>query len=235
MAKKNEIVSITIPRPDGALFSRSKASLSAAKGFEISTPEDAEDAGAILREIKGTARELEEKRTSITKPINQALREINALFKPAKAWLADAEQHIKGKLLAYQNEQARIARELQAEADALAAKEQAKLDRRAAKAEAKGKAEKAEALRKVAETTIAPVIETAAPKLSGIATREIWKAEITDQPALVKHIAIDQNELLYLIKIDQSALNALARRLKSDLDLPGVKAVSETSLAARAN
>lgn len=229
----NDLV-LKVKRPDEALFKRSKASLSAAQEFEIHTPEDAEDAGAILREVKGLGKELEEKRTSITKPINQALREINALFKPAKAWLADAEQHLKSKMLQFQNEQARIARELQAEADALARKERAKLERRAAKAEAKGKTKKAEALSQVAETTTAPVVKSAAPKVAGIARRETWKAEVMDMEALLVHIIRERPDLLPLVKIDQSALNALARKLEGELHLPGVQAVKEASIAARA-
>ncbi len=225
---------LKVKRPDEALFKRSKASLSAAQEYEIRTPEHAEDAGATLREIKGLGKELEEKRTSITKPINLALREINALFKPAKDWLGDAEQVIKAKILSYQSEQDRIAREAQAEADALARKEREKLERRAAKAAAKGKAEKAEALSQVAETTAAPVIESAAPKLAGIARRETWKADVTDLRLLLNHIVNERPDLLRIVTINQGLLNAEARHMKDQLDLPGVDVVKEASIAARA-
>lgn len=231
---KNLVV-LEVKRPDEALFSRSRASLSAAQEYEIRTPEDAEGVGATLREVKGLAKELEEKRTAITGPINQALREVNALFKPAKEWLGQAEQLLKGKMLTYQNEQDRIARELQAEADALARKEREKLERRAAKAEKKGKTEKAEALSQVAETTTAPVIKSAAPKVAGVVRREVWKAEVVDKRALIKHIVEERNDLFSLVEIDQSALNAWARRLKDGLDLPGVEVKKEASIAARAN
>ncbi len=235
MATKKDIVTLTVKRPDEALFKQSTYLLDLAEDYEISTPELAVAAADDLKAVKALAKQLEQKRTAITGPINQALREVNALFKPAKEWLSQAEQLLKGKLLAYQNEQDRIARELQAEADALAKKEQEKLDRRAAKAEAKGKAEKAEALRRVAETTTAPVIESAAPKLSGIATRETWKAEVTDKALLLKHIVNERPDLLPLVEINQSALNAQARSLKNELDLPGVEVKKETSLAASAH
>ena len=230
---KKDLVVLNIEQPDQALFSRSKASLSAAQEYAIRTPEDAEDAGAILREIKGLANELEGKRTSITKPVNQALREVNALFKPAKDWLAEAEKLVKGKILEFQNEQDRIARELQAKADAEARKEREKLERRAAKAEAKGKEDKAEELREQAETQIAPVVTSAAPKLAGISRRETWKTEITDKGALLQHIIEKRPDLLPLVKIDQSALNGMARSLKGELDLPGVEVSKEASIAAR--
>jgi len=232
MTDPTELVSLTIKRPDERLFSRSKASLAAAKEFKIRTPEDAEDAGAVLREIKGLAKDFEEKRTSITKPINQALREVNALFKPAKAWLVEAEGLLKSRLLEYQNEQERIARELQAKADAEARKEREKLERKAKLAGAVGMSDKAKELREEAEIKIAPIFKSAAAKIAGVVRRETWKAEITNELILVRHIANERNDLLYLIKIDQSALNAWARKLKDELDLPGVKAVKESSIAA---
>ena len=234
MTKATDLVVLKVKRPDDALFNRSQYMLKEARSWEITTPETAVAAAGDLKLIKGLSKELEAKRTAITGPINQALREVNALFKPAKEWLAQAERLLKDKLLTYSAEQDRIARERQAEADALARKEREKLERRAAKAEEKGKAEKAEVLRDVAETTAAPVIESAAPKLDGIATRETWKAVVTDELALIRHIAIERNDLLPLLEIDQSGLNAWARRLKDELDLPGVEVRKETSIAARA-
>lgn len=234
MTKATDLVVLKVKRPDEALFSRSKASLAAAQEYEIHAPEEAQDAGAILREIKGLSKELDEKRTAITGPINLALREINGLFKPAKEWLGQAEQVLKSKMLAYKAEQDRIARELQAKADALARKEREKLERRAAKADKKGMSDKAEVLRQVAETKTAPVIVSEAPKVAGIATRETWKAVVTNELKLIRHIAIERNDLLPLLTIDQQGLNAWARRLKDGLDLPGVEVKKETSIAARA-
>ncbi len=228
-----DIVVLKVKRPDEALFKQSNYMLDLAEDYKITTAKLAVSAGDDLKAVKALAKQLEEKRTAITQPLNQALREINALFKPAKDWLKQAEHLLKDKLLAYQAEQDRVARELQAKAEALARKEREKLERRAAKAEAKGKAEKAEVLRQVAETKTAPVIESAAPKVAGIIRRDVWKAEITDKEALLIHIVRERPDLLPLVKIDQSALNAQARRLKDKLNLPGVKTVKEASIAAR--
>lgn len=231
---KNLVV-LEVKRPDDALFRQSTYLLDLAEDYEITTAELAEAAGHDLKAVKALAKQIEEKRTAITGPINKALREVNALFKPAKEWLGQAEQLLKAKLLEFQTEQERIAQELQAEADALAKKEREKLERRAAKAKAKGKTEKAEALSQVAETTTAPVIKSAAPKLAGIATRETWKAEVVDELALVKHIVEERRDLMRLVKIDQALLNAEARHLKDELNLPGVEVKKEASIAARAH
>lgn len=75
--------------------------LDALDGWAIDDAEGSELAAAMLRDVKARAKGLEEKRTSITKPINIALRAVNALFKPPKAALAEAEHALKGKIAAY--------------------------------------------------------------------------------------------------------------------------------------
>ena len=232
---KKDLVVLNIKHPDDALFKKSEGALEAARYWKITSPETAVEVGDQIKTVKALAREVNGKRLKITKPLNDALKEVNALFAPAKDWLVEAERILKNTLLQYQNEQARIARELQAKADAEARKEREKLERRAAKAEAKGKEDKAEELREQAETKIAPVVTSAAPKLAGISRRETWKAEITDKGTLLKHIVEKRPDLLPLVKIDQSALNGMARVLKGELDLPGVEVSKEASIAARRN
>ncbi len=230
---KKDLVVLNIKHPDEAMFHESEAALEIARDRKITTPEMAVASAEDLRVVKALARQVNEKRLAITRPLNDALKEVNALFKPAKDWLSEAEAVLKGKLLEFQNEQDRIARELQAVANAKARKEREKLERRAAKAEAKGKDDKAEELRQTAEAQIAPVVTSAAPKLAGISRRETWKAEITDKRLLLNHIVNEQPDLLPLVKIDGSALNGMARSLKGELDLPGVDVSKEASIAAR--
>lgn len=230
---KNELVKLNIEYPDDRLFKQSAHLLELANNWEVLSPEMAVSAGEDLRAVKALAKQVDEKRLTITRPINDGLKEVNALFKPAKNWLAEAEQILKAKILAFQNEQERIARELQAKVDEEARKEREKLEKKAAKAEAKGKEDKAEELREEAETRVAPMITSAAPKLEGIATRKTWKVKVTDKQALLKHIVHVRPDLLPLVKIDLSGLNAQARSLKGELVLPGLEVSEEVSLAAR--
>jgi len=225
---------LNLERPD-ALFKKAQEWQVIAYAYKVTSPEAALAAGEDLRLVKALARQLEEKRTAITGPINKALKEVNALFKPAQEWLAEAERLLKGALLGFQAEQDRIARELQAKADEEARKEKEKLEQQAEKAEAKGKIEKAGELREQAQAHLAPIVSSAAPKISGIASRETWKAEVTDKMAFVRHVVEARPDLIALVLIDQSGLNAQARSLKDALALPGVKAVKETILAARGN
>ncbi len=233
MKEETDLVVVNIKRPDEALFKNSEAMLEGARDWKITTPDAAARAGEDLKAVKTLAKQIEGKRTAITGPLNKALKEVNSLFRPAKGWLKEAEGILKGKLLEYQNEQERIAREAQAKADAEARKEREKLERKAKLVGAVGMSDKAEELREEAETKIAPVVKSAAPKIAGIARRETWKAEITDEIALIKHIVKERPELLGLVHVSQSALNDLARLHKDELNMPGVKAVKVSSIAAR--
>lgn len=243
---ENDLVVLTVERPDEALFNQSKSLMELAQDYKITSPEEAIKAADDLKAVKALAKEMNKKRLAITGPINKALKEVNALFKPAKDWVSKAEKLIKSKLLAFQREQERIARKLQVEADERARKEQEaareerlRLEEAAIEAEWMGATEEAEELREEAEVQEevevleAPIVVSAAPKIEGITTRKTWKAKVTDKLLFVQHVANKRNDLIGLIKIDQSALNAQARLLKEDLDIPGIKAVPEETIVAR--
>lgn len=233
MTEQNDLVALTIKHPDEALFKQSQHMLELAQECKITTADGAISVGEDLQAIKTLMKNVEDKRTAITQPISKALYEVNALFKPAKDWLAQAERILKRKLLAYQAEQDRIAREAQAKAEEEARKERQKLERRAALADFVGKDEKADELRQEAESQVAPEIRPATPKLEGIYTRETWKAEVTDKMAFLRHVVEKRLDLAAVVLLDQAALNAQARSLKDALDLPGIRAVKEKTMAAR--
>ena len=236
MTEQTDLVVLNIKRPDEAMFKSSEATLEMARLLKVTTPDQAITAADDLKAVKRLAKQVNEKRLAITRPINEGLKEVNAFFKPVQDLLADAEQLLKAKILQFQTDQDRIARELQAKADATARKEREKLLKRAAKAEAKGKSESAQVLREVAEAQTAPMIESAAPKLEGVARRVTWTAEVIDPLALAEHIVKERHDLLLVIfRIDQSSLNRLAREFKDELNLPGVEVQQETSIAARAH
>ena len=258
MSDESNLITLTVEQPDEALFKQSSNLLVMAEGYIITTPEQALNAGEDLKEIKALKRQLEKKRTAITGPINKALREVNALFRPAKKWLDDAEGFMKSKLLTYQRKQDAIAQEAQRKADEKARKRREKLEAkaaaaraeeeaaRAAAAKAKGEEAKAAAaalakkqaaiaakLEEKAEIVQAPVISTTAPEIEGVHTRVTWKAEVTDKAAFIKFIVEQRPDLMGVIEIDQSKLNGYARLLKEEFDMPGVEAKAEKIIAAR--
>lgn len=128
----------------------------------------------------------------------------------------------------------RIAKEA---ADAAAAGDAAKaeeLQHQATAAVEAGAAE-AQSIALAAElVTAAPVpVATAAPKVSGLSTRQNWKARLIDKMALIQFIAAHP-EHQHLIDVNQSAINQLAKAQKDAMNLPGVEAYPDAVMSARA-
>ncbi len=238
MTDETNLITLTVEQPDEALFKQSEYLLALAQDYKITSSEMAINGSEDLKAIKALAKQLNSKRLAATGPINKALKEINSWFKPARDWLSDAEMLMKTKLLEYQREQDRIAREAQRKADEEARKERVRLEKAAALAAQAGMFYRAEDLKEEIEvqeiaTQNAPVIQSAAPRLEGVHTRVTWKAEVTDKTAFIKFIVEQRPDLMGVIEIDQSKLNGYARLLKEEFDMPGVEAKAEKSIAAR--
>ena len=69
--------------------------------------------------------------------------------------------------------------------------------------------------------------------MSGISTRVIWSAEVTDKLAYLQHV-LAHPELIDTIEISMKPLNQMATALKDRLNIPGVRAVSAETMSARA-
>ena len=153
----------------------------------------------------------------------------NTLTAPFKTIRADADK----KLSAYRQEQERIAREKQAELDKKA-REDAEATRlaEAEALEAQGNTEQADAVLEapIIPEPVAPVAPIA--KVQGLSGRKTYSAEVTDMVALCKAIG-DGSQPHNLVTANSTALNGMARALKSNLNIPGVKVVTKTSTSAR--
>lgn len=123
-------------------------------------------------------------------------------------------------------EAAELRARAEAEAAAGRASEAAKL---AARAEQKVERadEKANALEVQAATTVAPVIQREAPKVTGVSVREVWKFEVTD-PSKINPA---------FLMPDEKKIGAQVRAMRGDaaaLIGPGVRVWVEKQLAAGA-
>jgi len=164
------------------------------------------------------------------KPIKEAFAHHRGLVADKKSHVEpveEAKRLIKGKRIAYVDEQERLRKEaeakLQAEARRLA--EEAAL-RDAIAAEAEGRPEEAEAI--ISEPVSVPTVTIAKTTPSagvGGAIREVWNAEVYDLHALVAAI-VEGKASIGLIEPNMTALNGMARSLKANMTIPGVKAVS---------
>lgn len=121
--------------------------------FEISNDEDQELAAEILRDVKEKYRGFEDKRKTITGPLNVALKEVNNLFRPMRVALESCERLLKSKISGYQAKQDAANRLALQEAQ-----------------QAESTQEASEALAKV-ETVQSP---------QGVNVRHVWKAVVVD-------------------------------------------------------
>ena len=90
---------------------QSSKALEAANAITITTDEELATATDHLSKMKTVAKMIKDRKEAITRPLMEALNSARDLFKPIESNLADAERIVKNKMLAYQNEQQRIADE----------------------------------------------------------------------------------------------------------------------------
>ena len=150
----------------------------------------------------------------------------------AEAPLAEAERITKAALVTYDAEQERIRRTEQARLQEEA--RQQEQDRRIAEAvelEAAGETAEAEALIEAPVHVPTVAVAPSTPKVTGIAYRETWSANVTDLAALVKFVAANP-QFAGFLSANMPALNAQARSLKSQMQIPGVEAVCTRDVAA---
>lgn len=74
--------------------------------WEIDTAEENDFAADMLRDVKARHKALEDKRKTITKPLNAATKAVNDLFRPPRQLLERAEKHLKRKIAGYLEAQA---------------------------------------------------------------------------------------------------------------------------------
>ena len=201
-----------------------------AESIAIINQKQYEDANGCLIAIKGKIKELDSLRKSITRPIDEGKKRIMDLFSPHMGKLETARTALTRAMMAWDDEQERKRRELQAklqrEAEEKARKEQERLQARAQKWEGKGNADKAEALREQAEEVVpdpVPVV-LEIPKVQGRSYRDNWKAVVED---------VNQVPREYMIP-DQKALDKIMQATKGTLKIPGVRAVNDRVLMSRA-
>ena len=126
-----------------------------------------EEAGAVLVEIKGRKKNLEARRKLITKPMMEAKKEVDELFKVPIASLTKAESALKGAI-------GRYVEEIEKERQGLIVDA----------AEAHESGEGSENVRDI----LIKAEARKAPKLKGVSLKTLTKFEITDEDLLPRHL-----------------------------------------------
>lgn len=203
-----------------------------ANAVQVTTAMEYDDAAIFLTEVKTKAKLVEDERVRVSKPMNEALRAHNDLFKRLSGPLDLAERTVKGKMSSWYAEQERIReaqeRKAREEARAREQAEREKLERQAAKAEAKGHVEAAEELKqRAAEVYVEPApvaVQTESTVIAGkgsVTMRKDIEIEIENPYALLEAILKEEMPLAWL-KFD---VQAIKRRAKADNLTPGSKAI----------
>jgi regulator of protease activity HflC (stomatin/prohibitin superfamily) len=202
-----------------------------ALALTISNADTYVSASDMLRGIKALANAIDEKLDPNIARWHAGHKASVAEKASMKAPLTEAEGIIKRALAAYEQEQQRIAR---AEADRLAAiARQAEMDRKLAEAvaaEAQGDDVAACAILDEPLVSAPVFVPAAVPKVAGVSYRTTYAARVTDKTALVKFCASNP-QFLHCVMPDMTALNALARSMKTNMQIPGVTVDESRSVA----
>jgi hypothetical protein len=86
--------------------------------IEVKSQEDFDEAGKIIVDFKKYEKMVKENKEAITKPLNEALKNVRALFKPVEDKISTSKTILLGKVNEYKREQDRIAREQAAKLEA---------------------------------------------------------------------------------------------------------------------
>lgn len=164
-------------RPEVQALTTQISQLEAVAGRAVTTAEEYSATAETLRQVKAAQKRLEETRTSLTGPINAALRRLNDFFRAPAERLVNVERSIKRGMVAFDEEQDRIRREKQRQADEEARQARERAEREAAAAREKAEREARE-LRERAEAEAAAGRQAEAAKLVARADLKIERAEV---------------------------------------------------------
>lgn len=202
--------------------------LEGASSFAVTTQEEAQMASTQMNAIHVREKDIEDMRKRLKAPILEAGRAIDEEFRKPLETLRQAKASYKRVLDAFLAAERKRAAEEAERARREAEKERARLAAQQQKAEARGDFEKADTLAYRA-ATVPVVAPPPAARVSGIASTETWSAVVQNKAALVKAIADGLYPMDWLM-VDMKALNLQARSMKNNLNIPGVRAVSESSV-----
>lgn len=204
----------------------------------------------VLRNLKGTRNGLEDMRKAVSEPLHKAWTANNANFKPPIELIDAAIVKVGRLIVAYEDKVEREAEEARRKAAAEAEAERQRVaakaretEEAAAQAAMTGDVEKAETLFQKAEAqemeaaVIVPRhVETFSTKVAGSSRVTRWSAELPESKdgklAALKYIVANP-QYLNLVDFNQTACNQLAVALKENLAIPGIKAVSNATVASR--
>lgn len=175
------------------------------EAFECKTEADYRQCGEWLTQFKGAAKVFEERRKSVTAPLNAVVKEINSWFKPLLTEFDKAERILKQKILDYQ------------------AAQYLERQRLAAVMAEQHRAGDVGALMASAAAAQA----TQPPQLDGVQRRRTMRWRVTDAAAVPRSWLVVDREAV------NEALRE-AQRQGAVPEIPGIEFYEDTTIAAMA-
>ncbi len=210
------------------------------EGIDVADEETQGQVGDLVKMMSHRRKKLEDKRTSLVKPLNGVVNEINALFKPPRDRIDEIIQIAKKKMnrfaqaqVALEAEKKRIERE-EAEKERREAAELAESLRKKAGQEAAVVADVVveEAQKKVEKAAAPAKVATTRGRESSVIISKTWKAEVVDLLELAKGVA-DGKLPTHVLEPNMTALNDIARTKKDAGTIHGVRFFEDVSTSVR--
>ena len=200
-----------------------------AQAYQISTNEDYSEAAEFLKRVKGAESEVKAYWKPAKDAAAKAHKEICAKEKAMLSICESAEKILKGKMLVYSQKIEAERRAAEEQARKAAQEESDRLLAEAAKAEESGDSASATVNMAMAEqvSSIAPAVQVAAPKVTGVSTKKVWKVRVSDAKAVPSYVAG-----ICIRPVDERALLQL-RRLNPNVEIPGVTFFQAEQIAIR--
>lgn len=185
----------------------SESMLALLHAFEITTKDSFEECAAILKDVTGRIKCLDEERKVSVEPLNQEVKRINGWFKPALDRLKEIQTTIKGAMGRYEVRQREEQQRLMAAAAAEA--------QRVLATSPEGMAG--------AQALVTQAAAAQAPTVTGVSGREVWEWEVVDEAALDRRFLMP----------NPKAIDAWVKE-HGDKDVPaGVKVVKNVRYIVR--
>jgi hypothetical protein len=197
--------------------------LAVVRKLEIKDQEQYSSTFERRKQINARIKELDEKRKSITAPLDVAKKNVMDLFRAPINFLTEAMQIADTLLLDWNDKQETIRKAQEDKLRRETEKKQAELQAKADAARAAGKEDKAEQYEDKAQAQVAPVLSPTTPKINGGGFRTLWYAEVTDFTKLPDSYKLP----------NQSALDKMAEATKGSIAIPGVMFKSRQIIATR--
>jgi hypothetical protein len=201
-----------------------------AKLLTIDSAADYDNAAAFTKQVKSLSNRIKDYWKPLKDSVRSSWRSLVDREKEMLTPLEKAETEIKNKISAYQRkvqEEERAARLL---AEKMAKEEADKLLKQAAEAADNGNAMESEILLAQAEIieTTRPAVQIQRPTATGISTRTMYKAKITNEKLVPTEVAG-----VTIRPVDLAAINKLAQASKGKLQIPGIEIYTEDSVSVR--